>query len=62
MADTPVPAQNCELSGKLEDFFCVIAVRSGGMITILSALVSMLSFHFRSRASLELELVACGIS
>ena len=36
----------------------MIAVRSGGMITILSALVSMLSFRFRSRASLELELVA----
>jgi putative transposase len=36
----------------------VIAVRSGGMITILSALVSVLSFRFRSRASLELELVA----
>jgi len=28
------------------------------MITILSALVSLLSFHFRSRASLEIELVA----
>src|ERR1700741_5087889 len=28
------------------------------MITILSALISMLSFRFRSRASLELELVA----
>jgi putative transposase len=36
----------------------VIAVRSGGMITILSALASVLSFRFRSRASLELELVA----
>jgi putative transposase len=36
----------------------VVAVRSGGMITILSALVSVLSFRFRSRASLELELVA----
>jgi hypothetical protein len=36
----------------------VIAVWSGGMITILSALISMLSFRFRSRASLELELVA----
>ena len=36
----------------------MIAVRSGGMITILSALVSVLSFRFRSRASLELELVA----
>jgi hypothetical protein len=35
-----------------------IAVRSGGMITILSALVSMLSFRFRSRASLELEFTA----
>jgi hypothetical protein len=33
-------------------------LRSGGMITILSALVSVLSFRFRSRASLELELVA----
>ena len=28
------------------------------MIIILSALVSLLSFHFRSRASLELELIA----
>jgi hypothetical protein len=28
------------------------------MITILSALVSLLSFRFRSRASLELEVVA----
>jgi putative transposase len=36
----------------------VIAVRSGGIITILSALVSVLSLRFRSRASLELELVA----
>ena len=36
----------------------MIAVRSGGMITILSALVSVLSFRFRSRPSLELELVA----
>jgi putative transposase len=36
----------------------VIAVRSGGMITILSALVSMLSFRFRGQPSLELELVA----
>ena len=29
-----------------------------GMITILSAFVSLLSFRFRSRAGLELELVA----
>ena len=36
----------------------MIAVRSSGMITILSALVFVLSFRFRSRASLELELVA----
>jgi putative transposase len=36
----------------------VIALGSDGMITILSALVSVLSFRFRSRASLELELVA----
>jgi hypothetical protein len=33
-------------------------VTSGGMVTILFALVSLLSFRFRSRASLELELVA----
>jgi hypothetical protein len=36
----------------------VIAVQSDRMNTILSALVSVLSFRFRSRASLELELVA----
>jgi hypothetical protein len=36
----------------------VIAERSRGMITILSALVSMLSCRFRSRASLEFKLVA----
>ena len=29
-----------------------------GMATILSALISLLSFRFRSRASLELELIA----
>jgi hypothetical protein len=34
----------------------VIAVRSDGMITILSALVSVLSFRFRSRASLARRL------
>jgi len=33
-------------------------VPSGGMVTILFALVSLLSFRFRSRASQELELVA----
>jgi hypothetical protein len=33
----------------------VIAIRSGGMITNLSALVSVFSFRFRSRASVELE-------
>jgi putative transposase len=44
--------------GKACGFSRVIAVRSSGMITILSALLSMLSFRFRSRASLELELVA----
>jgi hypothetical protein len=53
-----VPTQNCELAEKLADFPLVIGVRSGGIITILSALLSMLSFRFLSRASLELELVA----
>jgi hypothetical protein len=36
----------------------VIAVPSGGMVAILSALVSVLSFRPNSPASLELELVA----
>ena len=36
----------------------MISIRSGGTITILSAVVSVLSLRFRSRASLELELVA----
>ena len=36
----------------------VVPIPSGGMVTILFALVSLLSFRFRSRASLELELVA----
>jgi hypothetical protein len=53
---SPVPTQNCELSGKPGDLACVIAVRRGGMITVLSALFSMLSFRFRNRASLSLEL------
>jgi putative transposase len=35
-----------------------VPISSGGMVTILFALVSLLSFRFRSRASLELELVA----
>jgi hypothetical protein len=39
-------------------FFFVIAVRSGRKITVLSAPVSILSLRFRSRATLELELVA----
>jgi hypothetical protein len=33
-------------------------VPSGGMVTILFALVSLFAFRFRSRASLELELIA----
>ena len=33
-------------------------IPSGGMVTILFALVSLFSFRFRSRASLELELIA----
>ena len=37
-------------------------VPSGGMVTILFALVSLLSFRFRSRASLELELVDIATS
>jgi hypothetical protein len=35
-----------------------VLIPSGGMVTILFALVPLLSFRFRSRASLELELVA----
>jgi putative transposase len=35
-----------------------VPIPSGGMVTILFALVLLLSFRFRSRASLELELVA----
>src|SRR5215468_6277371 len=34
-----------------------VPIPSGGMVTILFALVSLLSFRVRSRASLELELV-----
>ena len=53
----PVIAQNSERLRKAGDFsrhrHTVV-----GMITILSALVSLLSFRVRSRASLELELVA----
>jgi putative transposase len=51
------PAQNCEL-GKPRRFSRVIAVPSDGMIALLSAVVSFLSFRFRSRASLQLELLA----
>jgi hypothetical protein len=39
-------------------FSRAVPVPSGGMVTILFALVSLFSFRFRSRASLELELVA----
>ena len=35
-----------------------VPIPSGGMVTILFALVPLLSFRFRSRASLEHELVA----
>ena len=35
-----------------------VPISSGRMVTILFALVSLLSFRFRSRASLELELLA----
>ena len=35
-----------------------VPIPSGGMVTILFALVSLFSFRFRSRASLELELIA----
>jgi hypothetical protein len=53
---TVVLAQNC---GNIEKA-AISSSRpdtSGGMVTILFALVSLLSFRFRSRASLELELV-----
>jgi hypothetical protein len=53
----PVPAQNCKPSRMIEDFPGAPPYRRG-MITILSALVSLLSFRVRNRASLELELVA----
>ena len=35
-----------------------VPIPSGGTVTILFALVSLFSFRFRSRASLELELIA----
>jgi len=44
--------------GKAWKFFCAIAAWPDGMIIILSALVCLLSFRFRNRAALELELVA----
>jgi hypothetical protein len=53
----PVPAQNCEPSRMIEDFPGAPRA-TGGMVTILSALVSLLSFRVRNRASPELELVA----
>jgi putative transposase len=39
-------------------FSPAVPIPSGGMVTMLFALVSLISFRFRSRASLELELVA----
>ncbi len=48
-------AQNSERSRRCRDFRATAVV--AGMITILSALVSLLSFRVRSRASLELKLV-----
>jgi hypothetical protein len=52
-----VPAQNSKSVEKNRDL-CVGAITVVGMIAILSALVCLLSFRVRHRASLELELVA----
>ena len=38
--------------------FCAVRFIVAGMLTILSAMVSLVSFRFRRRASLELELLA----
>jgi hypothetical protein len=59
-ARLPVPAQNCELSRTIEEFQAPPPYL-GCMITILSTLVSLLSFRVRSRASLELELELIGL-
>ena len=53
----PVLAQDSERWRKSRDF-CATAIPSVGTITILFALASLLSFRVRSRASLELGLVA----
>ena len=53
-----VRAQNRELSRMTEDFRNTTAIPSECTITIMSAIVSLLSFRVRSRASLELELIA----
>jgi hypothetical protein len=46
---------NCR---EIKDFPAPPPIPSGCLITILSTLVSLLSFRVRSRASLELELIA----
>jgi hypothetical protein len=46
------------MSKEIAEFLAPPAIPSGCMITILSTLVSLLSFRVRSRASLELELIA----
>ena len=43
-------------------FSCVTGVRSGGMITILSALVSVLSFRFAAEHRGNSSLWPCDIS
>jgi hypothetical protein len=45
-------------TSRTPQFRRAVPIPSGGMVTILFSLVSLLSFRFRSRASLELELVA----
>ena len=53
---TPVPAHNSVCLKTLE--FCADRLIVAGMLTILSATVSLVSFRNRRRASLELEVLA----
>ena len=52
-----VPAQNSETARKPSEY-CAFRHTVVSMVTVLSALLSLLSFRFRGRASLELELIA----
>jgi hypothetical protein len=52
---SPVLAQNCELTEKLGDFPAQSPYPPGSIATILSVIVSLLSFRFGRCASLELR-------